>query len=64
MYVTVLYNLKIAHAIASWKANKVYYKWVKSQYLEVYRIDAMVAQRYCLQNRFIDSRPLTHPHSK
>jgi hypothetical protein len=30
----------------------------------VYRIDAMVVQKYCLQNRFIDSRPVIHPHSK
>jgi hypothetical protein len=60
----VAYNFEIKCAIALWKANEVYYKFARSESLKVYTIDAMVDQRRCSQNCFIDLRPLIHSHSK
>jgi hypothetical protein len=61
---TVAYSLGIECAIVLRKVNEAYYKCTKSEHFKIYAIDAMVDQRCCLQNRFIDSKPLTHPHSK
>jgi hypothetical protein len=61
---TVAYSLGKEYAIALWKKNKAYYKFANSESLKVYIIDVMTDQRYFLQNRFIDSRPLIHSHSK
>jgi hypothetical protein len=60
----VVYSLGKEFAITSWKANEAYYKSTKVESFKVHTIDVMTDQRCSLQNCFIDSRPLTHPHLK